>query len=604
MLRGFSAMIAVALFLGLLAASAFAVQFLFFRPVSIDAFFTRSFLQFALEDPEELTRLRVLEPYGLDFHNDDLTDVSPDQARRMLELQRRTLDTLEQYDRAMLSPEQQISWDVLHWELSTAVEGERWLFHDFPVNQLFGVHVALPTFMMSAHRINTLDDARNYIIRLSRFEDKFRQTLESLRQRENLGVLPPRFLVDKVLQQLHQFVRPEPANNPLVTTLAERIDRLHGVPEGLRGAMIDDASFEVERVVYPAYREMIRYFDSLRFKATGENGVWSLPGGKDYYDWLVRKHTTLDVPAERIHRLGVQEVKRIETEMARILDSQGYFDGTVAERINKLAAEPRFRYRNTAKGRQRILAEYQRLIDEAASRLRPLFRSWPSAGVEVRRVPEFSEREAPSAYYESPPLDGSRPGVFYVNLRNADEIPRFAMRTLAYHEAIPGHHLQLGIQQELPHIPLIRKTLPVTAFVEGWALYAERLAHEAGLQSDPFDNLGRLQDELFRAVRLVVDTGIHHRRWSRNEAIAYMSAITGRSKGDIIAEVDRYMVLPGQALAYTIGMVRLLELRDYAENQLGGRFSLHSYHEAVLRNGAIPLPVLRKQIDAFVAERG
>lgn len=603
MMRGLSSLIAIGVFLGLLAGATFAVQFLFFRPASIDAFFTRTFLQFALLDPEELTRLRVLEPYGLDFHNDDLTDASPAHARRVLELQRQTLETLEQYDRAELPAAQQVSWDVMHWELSTAVEGARWLYHDFPVNQLFGVHVALPSFMVSAHRINTLDDARNYIIRLSRFEEKFRQTLESLRHRESLGLLPPRFLVDKVLVQLQQFIRPEPANNPLVTTLAERIDQLPDVPEGLRGAMIDDASFEVQRVVYPAYRELISYFEGLRFRATGEDGVWSLPGGADYYDWLVRKHTTLNVPAERIHRLGVQEVKRIENEMGRILSLQGYTEGTVAERINRLGSEQRFRYRNTAKGRQRILIDFQHLIDEASSKLQPLFRSWPSVGVDVRRVPEYSERESPSAYYESPPLDGSRAGVFYVNLRNVDQIPKFSMRTLAYHEAIPGHHLQLGIQQQLPHIPLIRKTLPVTAFIEGWALYAERLAWEAGLQSDPFDNLGRLQDELFRAVRLVVDTGIHHKRWNRNEAIAYMKAITGRPEEDIVAEVDRYMVLPGQALAYTIGMVRLIELRQFAERELGGRFDLQAFHEAVLRNGAIPLPVLRKQIDTFVAER-
>ena len=307
---------------------------------------------------------------------------------------------------------------------------------------------------------------------------------------------------------------------------------------------------------------------------------------------------------EQIHRLGVREVRRIEGEMDRILDSLGYSEGTVAARMVRLSAMPEQHYRNTPQGRRRILDEYQRLIEEAEAKSRPWFLSWPTVPVEVRGVPAFSEPEAPSAYYEAPPLDGSGPGVFYVNLRAIDRIPRFGMRTLTYHEAIPGHHVQLSIQQQRRDIPMILKTLSFTAFVEGWALYAERLAHEHGLLDDPLDNLGRLQDELFRAVRLVVDTGIHHRRWSRAEAMAYMRAMTGLGDREIEAEVDRYMVLPGQALAYTIGMLRIVELRQTAQQALGRAFELRAFHEAVLRQGALPLPLLQQQVEAYIRDNG
>ncbi len=288
--------------------------------------------------------------------------------------------------------------------------------------------------------------------------------------------------------------------------------------------------------------------------------------------------------------------------MDAILREQGYTEGTVAERMTALGEEPRFLYPNTDAGREQILEDFQVIIDEIDEAMPDWFITLPKSPVEVVRIPEFRQEGAASASYTLPALDGSRPGRFNVNLRNLREHPRFRMRTLAYHEAVPGHHLQSALQTELTGVPQFRRVLPFTAFSEGWGLYAERLAWEAGFQDDPFDNLGRLQDELFRAVRLVVDTGIHRMRWTREEAITYMVDNSGLAETDVVTEIERYFVLPGQATAYKIGMIKILELRERARGALGEDFDIRMFHEVVLRNGDVPLTILEREVDSWIAE--
>ena len=347
---------------------------------------------------------------------------------------------------------------------------------------------------------------------------------------------------------------------------------------------------------------MIAYYEKLLPKTKGNHGVWALPDGAAFYAWSVKQHTTTDMTPDQVHALGVSEVARIEAEMDAILRAEGLAEGTVGARVKQLGQRPEQLYPDSDAGRTQILADYQAIIDEIDRGLTPYFDVRPKGGVKVERVPVFREKTAPGAYYNPPAFDGSRPGIFYANLRNVAEIQKFGMRTLAYHEAIPGHHFQTSIQQELTGVPTFRKVLPFTAFSEGWALYAERLAWEIGYQKQPLDNLGRLQAEMFRAVRLVVDTGMHHKRWTREQAIEYMTAKTGMPETDVVAEIERYLVMPGQALAYKVGMNKILSLREQAKAQLGEKFDLKRFHNLVLTGGDMPLTLLEQRVDAWIAQ--
>jgi uncharacterized protein (DUF885 family) len=318
---------------------------------------------------------------------------------------------------------------------------------------------------------------------------------------------------------------------------------------------------------------------------------------------MVETHTTTTMKAAELHELGLREVARIGAEMDAILDAAGYRQPTREQRIAAVSKEPSQSYPNTDAGRAQVLKDYQAAIDEIAKGIGPWFHSQPKAAVVVERVPATSEKSSAFAYYNPPAMDGSKPGVFYANLRKVDEIARFGMRTLAYHEAIPGHHTQIATALEIKGLPMFRRMVPFTAYGEGWALYAERLAWEAGFQNHPLDNLGRLQAEMFRAVRLVVDTGIHAKKWTREQAIDYMIANTGMPKIEVIAEVERYFVMPGQALAYKVGMMKMLELRERAKTRLGAKFDIRDFHDVVLKNGAMPLSILERVVDDYVEAR-
>jgi uncharacterized protein (DUF885 family) len=334
--------------------------------------------------------------------------------------------------------------------------------------------------------------------------------------------------------------------------------------------------------------------------ATGEDGVWKLPDGEAYYAHTLAHHTTTSMTADEIHRLGLAEVERLQSEMRAILEVEGYATESVGAAMQGLLDEDRFRYPDTDEGRQQILDDFTGIVREAEKGIGPLFDLKPQAAIEVVRVPEFKQDNSPSAYYDSPAFDGSRPGRFYVNLRNVDEHTRFNMRTLAYHEAVPGHHFQLAIAQELQDVPFFRRIIPFTAYVEGWALYAELLADEAGFHPTPYSRLGYLQAQLLRAVRLVVDTGIHAQRWTREQAIDYMLQNTGIADTEVVAEVERYIVNPGQACAYKVGQLKILELRRRARQSLGDAAGLRRFHDLVLGDGAMPLTLLEQRVETWV----
>jgi uncharacterized protein (DUF885 family) len=587
-------------------ATVWVVNLVWFRPFSIDLFYDRSFVRFVLTNPELLSTLRMIPP-DLEWYEDDLADESVAEQERAAADLRETLATLRAYDRADQTPAQLLSTDILDWFLDQQVRGQVHMWHAYPVTQLFGIQNQLPEFMVETHQINSRDDAEDYIARLSKFGVKFDQVLEGLELRESKGIRPPDFVVEKVLIGMRKFNGVPARENVLYTSFVERAAKVAELDQPTRDALAAQVEAEITGTVYPAWDEMIAFLEGIQPRLTHDAGAWRLPDGDAYYAHQLRGYTTTDYTPDQVHQLGLDQVAKISAEMRAILDAlpdqKGHTGGTVGERMAKLNEDPRFLYPDTAEAREQILKDFQAMIDEVDAGMDAAFAVRPRAKVEVKRVPEFREKTAPAAYYNAPPRDGSKPGVFYANLREVKEIARFGMRTLAYHEAVPGHHFQIAIAQELQGVPQFRTFGLFTAYTEGWALYAEQVAAEHGYLDDPYDRLGHLQAALFRAVRLVVDTGMHSKRWSREQAIDYMRDTTGMTETDVVAEIERYIVWPGQACAYMVGKLKILELRGRAQAELGAAYDEKAFHDVVLKNGAVPLAILERLVDAWIAER-
>jgi len=579
---------------------AFGVHTWYFRPLSIDLFFERVFVQFLLREPETLSQVGVLHQVGYRGLDDELGDLSPEHAEDLARLIRRDLEQLHGYDRAKLSESQQLSYDVLNWFLQDLADGERWLYHDYPVNHVFGEPNATLEFMVRIHPLDDAEDARNYIARLRAIREKFAGLTEGLRARESKGVTAPGFVIDRVLEQIHTFLATPPEQNVLLTHFNERLGRLRSVSPEERDFLVASAREALDEAAYPAFRDLSTVLTKQREKAQNEFGVSALPQGEAYYDYLIRHHTTTSLNARQVHELGLREVARVEQEMDRLLRDRGLSEGTVGARMARLSSDPTLQYTNDDAGREQCLADYQRLMDEMIGALPRAFVGVPNLPVHVARMPSFNETNATVAYADFGTLDGSRPPTFFVNLRDMNAQPKFSMRTLTYHEGVPGHLLQGAFATALTGVPTFRKVVPFTAYSEGWGLYAERLAWELGLENDPVDNLGRLQMEMLRAARLVVDSGIHHEHWSRDQSIEYLIEKTGRPRDDVVSEVERYFVMPGQALAYLVGMQKILDLRTAARERLGEKFDLREFHRAMLNDGALPLSTLEARTNAWV----
>ena len=574
----------------------------YFKPVNINLFFARTMIQVMAESPEMLSSLRVLEPLGITGHNAKLDDESLAAGDRFMAQMKEAYDVLLSYEDEDLSEADLMSKRIAATMLGAVVEGEKFRFHTFPVNQLFGVQNGFPSFMESTHQVHSVGDAEDYVARLNAVGVKFDQVLEGLRKRDELGIHPPQFVVTKVLEEMRNFIATPPEEGILMVALLDKMDQA-GLAEDEQERIAQSARTAIVETVYPAYQRLIDHFVALDAKVDGNYGAWSLPDGDAYYRLALRLMTTTDYEPQYIHELGLSEVDRIQGEILDILQNEGWdVSRGFTAAIGELADHPRFYYSDSGEGRDQILADYRTLIDEVESKMEPWFGTIPEAQVEVKRVPEFKEKTSPGAYYQPAAMDGSRPGMFYANLYDIKATPKYGMRTLTYHEAVPGHHYQLSVQREQEDLPFFRRLIPFPAYTEGWALYAERVAWEMGLLEDPYDNIGRLQAELFRAVRLVVDTGIHAMHWSREEAIDYMLANTGMADSDVVAEIERYFVMPGQATAYKVGMTKILELRALAERELGDRFDIREFHDVLLLGGSMPLDILEQRVRAWIED--
>ncbi|SEK28736.1 Uncharacterized conserved protein, DUF885 familyt [Aquimarina amphilecti] len=585
------------------------VNLVWFKPFNINHFYDKVFVELALESPELTTSMGI--PVIYDWSKDELDDISDIKQWESFNKMKEDYETLQSYDFENQSEANKLNTKILGFYLEGLMEGEQFFYHDYPVNQMGGIQSSLPSLMENSHKLRDKSDAEAYITRLTKFETKFDQLIENLKIRENEGVIPPKFVMDRVIDEMNGFVGANSGEesavrtNILYTNFQTKIDELEDLSDEEKDDLKKQVEDKIQTSVFGAYKKLIEYFKQLKSKATTDDGVWKLPNGEAFYRYQLKQRTTTDLDPEEVHKIGLSEVARIKGEMQEILSAEGYVDSTktLGAIIQELNKEERFLFPNNDDGRKMVIDEYDRILSEISAGLDNAFDVRPKAGLEVKRVPEFKEEGSAGAYYTRPAMDGSRGGVFYANLRNVHESVKFGMKTLAYHEGVPGHHFQIAIQSELEGVPIFRTIGLFTSYIEGWALYSEQLAWELGFyENDPFGNLGRLQAEMFRAVRLVVDTGIHHKKWTREQAIDYMVQNTGMTTTEVTTEIERYIVWPGQACAYKIGMLKILELREKAKQQLGDKFDLRDFHNAVLKNGAVPLDILEEIIDSYIED--
>tara|TARA_B100001939_G_scaffold345883_1_gene363468 strand:+ start:3243 stop:5084 length:1842 start_codon:yes stop_codon:yes gene_type:complete len=573
-------------------------------PANIDDFFAEVFEEALMESPEMLTYTRYMETRGKAWRHNRLDDYSAAHLQKMHDLEVRNYELLKGYKDKDLSPAQKLSRDIMKWDMEQNIALDKYRDYGYIVAQNGGVIIDYPNFMANFHAINSKADAEDYVARLKEARRVFDQVEERIRAQAEKGIILPKMLMEKVIKTGRDYTAVAPEENLLYVSFADKLNGVSDLDEADKLALLKQARAAIADDVYPAFRNLTAFHEKLIQKATNDAGVWKFPDGDNYYKAMVARMTTTDLTPEEIHQIGLSEVARIQGEMLALFEKEGYDISKGFEvLIQDLADEERFYYPDTDEGREQILADYRKMIAEVNERVQDVFNVKPKAGVEVRRVPEFSEESAPGAYYTDPALDGSRPGIFWANLYDIKATPKYGMRTLTYHEAVPGHHFQIAIAQELKDVPLFRKYMFFTAYVEGWALYAERVAKELGLLENSFDDIGRLQAELFRAVRLVVDTGLHYKRWTREQAIDYMYKNTGQAMSDVVSEIERYMVWPGQALAYKVGMLKILELREKARRALGDRFDMGEFHDVILTNGAVPLFILEDLVEAYIAQK-
>lgn len=564
-----------------------------FAQADIDAFFDRFTKDWVRSDPQLASRTQMFTGEEQDKLDRELTPQTQAYDQQRVQLARKGLAELKRFDRSKFSESQRISAAFLEWRLDSIIRSEPFQDHAYIFNQQWGILRFLPQFVTELP-IRRSRDAQNYVARLGQVAARMDEALAEARRREKAGIIPPKRLITVTLEQMKRFIAPPPAGNLFVTTFAERLERAQDLSAPAKTDLLKTAEATVGGSVYPAYRRAIALLESQLPASSADDGFWRLPNGLAAYNDRLRSYTTTSWTADEIHQIGLREIARIEKEIDRVLTALGETDGTREERLKRAEAKRPRVFQVEPGAREAVLAEYVQIIRDAERRAADLFDLRPKAPVRVLRVPEYREANAPASY-TLPAPDGSRPGTFWVPLLGPTF---FASRTLAYHEAVPGHHFQIALQQENPDLPPFRRH-PVfgvlSAFGEGWGLYAERLAWEEGwYKGDLYGELDYLvSSDLFRAKRLVVDTGLHAKRWSIDQGIAY---------GIRRSEVERYAANPGQACSYKIGELKILELREKAKQELGGRFSLKEFHNTVLRHGAVPMDVLAMVVDQYIRD--
>lgn len=561
-----------------------------------NALFDDMYMEQVKRSPELQTSL------GIKWDYDKWDNLSEAFVRETHELHKRQLARLNTLEPAELDEKTLISYRLFRQNLENAIADFKWRDHDYPVNQMFGVHSNVPSLLVNQHQVTSIEDAEAYIARLNAVPALFDQLIAGLDRRAAKGIIVPAFIIPYVVRDCRNVISGAPfgggEDSVLLADFRQKISALK-VDETGKQRLLQAAVDALRQKVEPAYRKLMDALTVLARQADDRAGVWKLPQGDEFYAVALQRTTTTDLTADQIHELGLKEVARIHDEMRNIM-RQVEFEGDLRDFFEYTRTDPRFYYPNTDAGREVYLQETEAVIEAMKRRLDALFSRLPEAELVVKRVEAFREESAGTAFYERPAPDGSRPGRYYVNLYDMGEMPIYQMEALAYHEGVPGHHMQIAIAQELEDMPKFRRYGFYTAYVEGWGLYSELLPREIGFYSDPYSDFGRLTMELWRACRLVVDTGIHSKRWSREQAVDYLMENTPAPRPEVEDAVDRYIVLPSQATAYKIGMLKILELRARAMQQLGEAFDIREFHDVILRDGALPLNILESRVDAWL----
>ena len=562
-------------------------------------FFERVFNASVDRDPVFQTYLGIKKDYG------KWDDPSEAFAQMKLAITEEDLQWLKDSIRyEALDPSTQLSYDLFVREAENEIADFKYRYHEYPVNQMFGFHSQVPSFLINMHQVSSQEDAEAYVSRLEGVAAYFDQLIDQLKTTEEKGILPPKFVFPRVIDDAQNIISGQPFDqrsdsSALWQDIHQKVSKLDA-DEAIKQDLLKRVEAAMKQSVQPAYKKLIAFLKGQEQRATADDGVWKWPDGEAYYANALRRTTTTDLTADEIHRIGLSEVKRIHNEMREIMKQVG-FEGDLQDFFQFMREDEQFYYPNTDAGKQAYMDSATAIIDNMRNRLDELFMVKPKADMVVKRVEAFREESAGKAFYNQPAPDGSRPGMYYANLHDTKNMPKYEMEALAYHEGIPGHHMQIAIAQELEGIPKFRKFGGYTAYVEGWGLYCEKIPKEMGLYQDPYSDFGRLAMELWRACRLVVDTGIHDKKWTREEGIAYYQTNTSASERECVRMVERHIVMPGQATAYKIGMMKILELREKAKKQLGDQFDIRQFHEVILTQGALPLDVLEKQVDDWVA---
>jgi uncharacterized protein (DUF885 family) len=560
----------------------------------------RRFEEEVQDSPEFMAQL------GRKTRYDEWDDESKAAWLEQMDRTKSDLEYLESVDVAALNQDAQLSHALYLKNARDSLEGMRFYGYGYPFNQMFGTHSGIPTFLLNNHRVATIEDAQAYVKRLERIPGKLDAVTERAAESFDRGIYPPKFVYAHVLRDIDNITSGLPFEqgedlNLMLADFQKKVDEL-GLGVETREALYEDAVTAMQDHVGPAYVRLRDEMLRQQASATTDDGVWKLPDGGDFYAYRLRQMTTTDLSPDEIHDIGLREVARIHAEMRAIMDQVG-FEGSLQDFFAFMRDDPQFYYPNTAEGKQTYLDEATALIDTISEVLPDYFNRMPKAALEVRAVEAFREKSAGKAFYSRPAADGSRPGYYYANLYDMSQMPIYQMEALAYHEGNPGHHMQIAIAQELEGVPDFRKFGGHTAFIEGWGLYSEYLPKEMGFYENPYSDFGRLAMELWRAGRLVVDTGLHHKRWSREKAIDYLKDNTPNPEGDIVKAIERYIVLPGQATAYMIGKIKILELREMAKAELGDDFNIGEFHDVVLASGSVPLDILETRVNNYIAKK-
>ena len=565
----------------------------------LNEYFEEEFQKDVEESPMMQTRLGQKTNYGK-WDNFSHLKYAEDRNKA-----KRRLGDLKKIDPSSLDEETRLSYDLYLQKQENILEDYDFRFYNYPVNQMFGYHAELPAFLINMHRIDSISDAEAYISRLKGIPKVMEDVIGNLKIREQNGIMPPIFVFDRVLESSRNVIKGKPfgksvENSALLEDFKSKIDDLE-ISQKKKKELISKAETALTKEVKPAYQNLIMFLETQQKRANSDAGAWKFPKGEEFYANALKRATTTNLSANQIHEIGLSEVARIHAEMEKIKKKVG-FKGTLQDFFEFMRKDEQFYYANDSTGRNKYLTEARSIINTMKDDLDKLFLTKPEAELVVKAVEPFREKNAGKAFYQQPAKDGSRPGTYYANLYDMSAMPTYQMEALAYHEGIPGHHMQIAIAQELEEIAQFRKFSFYTAYVEGWGLYSELLPKEIGYYKDPYSDFGRLAMELWRSCRLVVDTGIHAKKWTREEGIAYYKENTPNAESDCIKMVERHIVMPGQATAYKIGMNKILELRENAKEELGQDFDIREFHDVILLDGAVPLNILEEKVDNWVSE--